>query len=273
MSERKLTQEEKDIVIKAYIKAYLGQVACGKKIGADTRIVKRILKEANITIRSFSEAAVVSNQNRRKYFINEEYFDTESPNMAYILGFLAAEGSVSKRDNSITIGLSLKDKDFLQSLLNEMDATYKIKEYVSSNGYDCCKVAFTSKKIKDKLSEYNIIPAKTFTFKFPKQLNKEYWIDFIRGYFDGNGSVSTAGNHAIRWQLCSATKDVLETIVQFFFEKYNISKTSILKQPRANHILYYIQYSSAPTRQIYHVLYTPNSLYLPRKKEKFEQIL
>ena len=84
--------------------------------------------------------------------------------------------------------------------------------------------------------------------------------------------MSTAGNNAIRWQLCSAAPDVLEKVVNYFYDRYKIEKPSILTQPRKAPI-YYIQYSSVPTRQIYHALYYKEDLlYLPRKKEKFEQI-
>ena len=79
----------------------------------------------------------------------------------------------------------------------------------------------------------------------------------------------------MRWQICSATSKLLEWIVNFFYEEYDIPKVNIQVQnrPGSQHTLYTIQYSSRATRQIYNVLYTPNSLYLRRKKEHFEEIL
>ena len=267
-----LTEYQKQIILDMYVTKKRGQVACAKAAGVTQYIVKRFLVESGIKIRNYSEAAIESNMARRKYNINDSYFDKESSNMAYILGFLVADGSISKCSNEIKIGLSATDKDFLSSIAKELNSNREIKEYINSDGFSCCEWHFTSKKIKDKLAEYNIIPAKTFCFKFPEKLNRKYWIDFIRGYFDGDGCVSTAGKSAIRWQVCSATKDVLQHIIDFFYEEYNIPKVCIYERKGKN-ITYYIQYSTVPTREIYKHLYTKNSLYLPRKKKKFEEIL
>lgn len=121
------------------------------------------------------------------------------------------------------------------------------------------------------MAEYNIVPEKTFTFTFPKKLGKKYWVDFIRGYFDGDGSVSTAGPHAIKWQLCSATKEPLEVISKFFEEQYNIPRPSILTEKRVNP-LYILSYSSTATRMIYDILYYKDCWKLERKYKKFTEI-
>lgn len=129
----------------------------------------------------------------------------------------------------------------------------------------------TSKQIKDRLSYYNIIPQKTFTFTFPKQLKKEYWRDFIRGYFDGDGSISSAGQSAIRFSLGSATKDVLEVIIEFFEENGIPKPTIYIRQGKKP--FYYFQYSTVPTRKIYDILYYDNCLCLPRKQEKYKELI
>lgn len=210
-------------------------------------------------------------QNQVKFKVEESFFEKESPEMAYVLGFIAADGTVRKKANEIKITVAKKDAELLEKF-KKLIGGRDIKFYQTADGYESATWVFTSKKIKDKLAEYNIVPNKTFSFVFPKKLKKEYWIDFIRGYFDGDGSISTAGPNAIRWQLCSATRDVLEVIKTFFEEDHNIPKVSILitqrKQP-----LYYIQYSSTSTRKIYDVLYYKDCLCLERKRKKFEELL
>ena len=103
------------------------------------------------------------------------------------------------------------------------------------------------------------------------KLSKEYWKDFIRGYFDGDGSISTAGPNAIRFQICSATEDVLKKIIDFF-EENDIPRVNIQVTYRNKNPLYYFQYSSTSTRKIYNILYYDNCLCLPRKKKKFEEV-
>ncbi len=266
-----LTEEEKDLIVYLYTVQGLGQLACAKAVGhSDVRLVRRVLKERKIKIRNFSESAIISNENRVKYSVNSSYFKTQTHNMAYILGILASDGTVSKRDNTIKLGLSSIDYDYLVMLSKELGSTRPIKTYTTSKGFSNSNLTIVSSEIKKDLSEYNIVPQKTFTFKFPTKLKREYWIDVIRGYYDGDGSVSTSGKHAIKWQIASATKDVLEHIVDFFFEEYNIPKVNI-RQERER--LYVICYSINATKMIYNHLYNEGCLYLPRKKEKYDKLI
>lgn len=273
VNKTQLSREEIDVIIDAYCNKKYGLVKTGKLVGVNQRIVRKVLINNNIHIRSLAEANRANSVNVRKYGVNDDYFNNESSNMAYILGFLAADGTVTKNGNRIKIGLSSVDRKFLELIKEELGAESNIFDYETSNGYMVSELGFTSQKIKQKLAEYNIIPGKTETFTFPTNLSKKYWIDFIRGYFDGDGSVGTAGPSAIRWQICSHRPQVLETIVEFLFEDYGIPKVSVQKNEHGNSFLYRIQYSNNSTRKIFQILYTPNSLYLPRKFEKFKSIV
>lgn len=269
-----LSQEEIDIILDGYCNKKYGLIKTGKLIGVGSSIVRRILLEHNIHIRSFSEAAAANSINKRSYNVNDNYFDMESPNMAYLLGFLAADGNISKDGNQIKIGLSSIDRGFLEVIKEELKSEHPILDYETNNGYSVSELKFTSAKIKKKLAEYNIVPCKTNTFTFPSNLGKEYWIDFIRGYFDGDGSVSTAGNSAIRFQICSHKPQVLETIVNFFYEQYQIPKVSVQKNMKqSGNYLYTIQYSTVSAKKIFSILYTKDALYLPRKYNKFKSII
>lgn len=232
-------------------------------------LVKKILKENNIQIRNFAEAARVSD--RDVITINHQYFKTENPNMAYILGLLASDGTIRKDSNSIKLTLAEKDSEILYKIKDELSYKGEVKHYQDSKGYENATLTFTSKEIKEDLAKYNIVPSKTFTFSFPKNLKKEYWKDFIRGYFDGDGSISSAGKSAIRAQICSAQKETLETIVNYL-EECGIQKPSIQIAQRVKP-LYYFQYSSTRTRQFFSVIYYENCLCLKRKYNKFIELI
>lgn len=267
-----LPQETVDKILDLYCNKQYGQQKISKIVGVGIRIIRRTLLENNIHIRSFAEASKASAKYRRKYEVNDNYFDTQKPNMAYILGFLAADGSVSKDSNQIKIGLSAVDVDFLEMIKREMGIKNPILTYTTNNGFEVSELRFTSQKIKQELATYNIVPRKTYSFEFPQKLEKQYYKDFIRGYFDGDGSVSTAGPSAIRFQICSNRPGVLKVIIDYFKE-CGIPPVSILKQPRGDNTLYYFQYSTIPTKDIFNILYYPECLCLPRKYKKYKSLL
>ena len=262
------TKEQEKIALDCYVNQKRGIEYSRKQANCSLNTFNMILKDNHITKRNLSEAAVASNQNRALYK-NEDYFDVETPNMAWLLGFLASDGNVSKRDNTIKIALSSVDLEILEKIKKELDIENSIHSYTNRQGFDYCALSWTCKKHKDKLAEYSIVPNKTFIIEPPYKLDKKYFIDYIRGYFDGDGSVNyLSSNDALRWQICAANKEILQWMIDVLYEQYDIPKVRVLTQPR-KHTLYYFQYSTNSTKKIFDVLYTENSLYLKRKKDKF----
>lgn len=237
-----------------------------KKYNISSYVFNKILKNHGV---EKYDPRFMYPQNQRKYPLNEDFFFSQTADMAYVLGILASDGTVRKNSNEVKLTLAAVDEDYLKHLQKLVGGT-PVKKYTDGKGYENVTWTFTSKRVKDELATYHIVPNKTFTLKFPLKLERKYWIDFIRGYFDGDGCISTAGSSAIRWQLCSKTKDVLEHIIDFFYEEYQIPKVSIYRRQDR---LYYFQYPSTSTRKIYDFLYTDGGLYLPRKKEKFQSLI
>ena len=270
---RNYTVQEEQKIIKLYTEEHRGQLYCAKTVlgVANVKYVKDILNKYNIPIRNRHEAAILSNKNRESDK-DKTYFSRENSNMAWMLGFLASDGYISKKDNEIGIGLARKDHDILEIIRNELKLQTPVKDYVNNLGYDCSKLTWSCAEHKRDLAKYSIVPAKTSILEPPLNLNPKYYIDYIRGYFDGDGSVSILQEHALRWQVCSATKPIIEFVINTLYNQYNIPKVNIQMQMRHNP-LYYCQYSTNATKQIYKILYTPNSLYLPRKYKHFTEII
>ena len=270
-NQRVLTYEEEKKVCDVYLNTK-NISECEKVIQAGQDVIRRCLQKYNL-YRTQEEAIKDTVKINRKYWVNDTFFDEETPDVAYIIGFLAADGCVSKKDNTVSLGLSSVDREILEKFRSLIGGR-PIDDYITSDGYNVSKWTVASKKIKDKLAEYNIVPQKTFTFTFPSKLKRENYIHFIRGYFDGDGSVSTAGPSAIRWQICATNQNVLVEIVNYLYKEYQIPKTSVLcSEKNRKSPIYYIQYSTVPTRLIYSILYPENCIYLQRKKKKFDEIV
>lgn len=118
--------------------------------------------------------------------LNHSSFDNLSEASAYWAGFLAADGNVDSK-NRVRIMLKYDDIGHLVKFANFLESTHKIQSNTTT--YDRCAFEFTSKNIVEKLySLYNIVPNKSLILLPPNSLGS-YIVDFIRGYFDGDGSL------------------------------------------------------------------------------------
>ena len=115
---------------------------------------------------------IVNRQNERGTNHNTfEIIDTEEK--AYWLGFLYADGCISKNQNIIQIALKRADKTHLEKFREFIGNTNnKITYSKNTKSYRFC---FNSKKIKQDLIKLGCIPAKSLTLKFPteKQIPKD----------------------------------------------------------------------------------------------------
>ena len=103
---------QKDKIIECYVNQKRGLGYTQKQAKCSKAQLDNFLAEQGIVKRTYGEAAVFSNQNRA-LGKDKEYFYHQSPNMAWILGFLASDGYVLTRENTIGWGLSAKDGEIL----------------------------------------------------------------------------------------------------------------------------------------------------------------
>lgn len=264
---KNFSKQEEQYIINEYINGK-SKNKLRKEFNVSEGVIKRILKKYNIPIRQVQQA------NKRKYNINDSYFDIENSNMAYILGFWAADGNISKTENRLDLELSSKDRNILEQMRKELQCERPIKIYQCQNGYEKNKLLFWSSKIKKKFIEYGIVPNKTYSSDFhaPYKLNKKYWIDYIRGFFDGDGCVKKIS--ALTFELNSTNKQFLLDIQLFLLEYYNIKTQISIAHNRKNQIVLYRLYCyGEQAKSIYNILYTKNSLFLQRKYDKWNELL
>lgn len=240
-----------------------------KETGISVYRLKKILIAEGIHIRSKEEQNKYSPQNQRKYKVCDNFFEELNSINVYLIGFLAADGSIQK-DGGIKIGLSSIDKPFLEKIRTLLQSDYPIRDYLTKDGFSVSEFIFRSEKIKQKLAEYGIVNNKTKIFNFPYNLPKEFYIDFIRGYFDGDGTFCIAGQYR-RASLCGYNQKFLQDVVNILESQYGIPKVKIQKDNRCN--IYYFQYSQTSAQKLYKLFYQNNPvLYLPRKYKKCLQL-
>lgn len=270
-----LTQEQKQIILQEYVINKRGQQYVAKEAKCSIYMVKKFLKEQNIQIRNFSEAATLSNKNRT-YKVNHNYFKIENENMAWLLGFIAADGCISSQRNQIIINLSRTDREILERIKMEIGSERQICDYQNKDGFLCSSFAWTSEESVKDLQKYNIVPKKTSILKPPYPLQEKFIIDYIRGYFDGDGTICYLNsNKSLRFSIGGASKEVISYIENHLI-KLGISEVHIQEQKFINSNLpfYYIQHSTNDAKQIYSLFYNDcPKMFLKRKKDHYEELL
>ena len=105
--------------------------------------------------------------------------------MAYILGFIVADGNLQKDGNYVKIEISPKDVEVLNFICEQITPGYQLKQSRPTE----IRWYPASATLKSDLMLLGVRPAKTGREVVPLMPKKFMW-DFIRGYFDGDGSVS-----------------------------------------------------------------------------------
>lgn len=204
--------------------------------------------------------------------LNESFFSTiDTEEKAYWLGFILADGNVSKGryQYTISVGLAAKDRKQLEKLRAALNATYEIKDTFSitkNKRYPSVRLSVNSKQMKDDLIRIGCPPLKTNTATFYKDIEHHLLHHYIRGYFDGDGSLSVT---SILWRIdIIGTKDVTENLLRVF-KGLTDTKTNLYPKGKQfycsvggiNYVL-----------TIMHWIYKDATIYLERKYEKYLEL-
>ena len=137
----------------------------------------------------------------------------DSSDKFYWIGFITADGNISKNFLSLTIQLKGEDRGHLEKFKKFICSDAPIKEVYTTQGHLSYKITINSKELCVYLNDfYNVFPNKSLKMVFPDNIPKEYIKDYIRGFFDGDGSIYFTRKGQPTFSLSSGTKTFLETI-------------------------------------------------------------
>lgn len=127
-----------------------------------------------------------------KYHVNEAFFDSWTQEMAYVLGYFYADGSLEDASylRGKYIRVSSVERYSILRIKRWLGSEHTIVEQKPAweNGKTKYLLRIGSHKLYDKLTSLGLYPNKSLTIQFP-DIPKEYLHHFIRGYLDGDGCV------------------------------------------------------------------------------------
>lgn len=275
--KQEVSREIQDKIIEVYNKGYgLNRVAKELNLPFSFDKIKSILQDNGIKLRNYVEAKQAAQMpDLRKYNINDNY-TLESHNGAWLLGFIAADGYLPVThgaNNRITIGLARQDEEVLDLIKKDLQYTGPIYQYENTDGFPASSLSFTSKSIRQKIESYGIGNNKTFQLGKLPNLPDEYMMDFIRGFFDGDGSViEPKDGHKICTSFTCASSTFLKEIQEYLKQKIGLQSNAKIQETQRVHIIYNLNYSTNDSFKLCDAMYLNNYLALPRKKKHYLSI-
>lgn len=264
------TKEQKEKIVNLYVEEKLSTPKIGKIMGCNYNKICRILDEYGIER---------TNNGLRKYHLNETYFDSiDTPNKAYLLGLLGADGCNFPPKGTVFIALQETDRELLEKInieignetpLRVVDQSKRKsdKNYSYSN---MCVLNMYSKHICTSLEKLGVIRNKSLELKFPN-IDEDLYSHYLRGYFDGDGSVyqhvKNEHNKKITLtftsteQFCKKIKEIVENKLGIYCGIYDASCH--------NGITKVASLSGASAIKLLDWMYKDADLYLQRKYDRY----
>lgn len=174
--------------------------------------------------------------------------------------------------------MAIKDEEILKKF---RDAIYPNRDrplyyFKRNNQVAFCEVYISNKQISKALSKNGCVQAKTFSLKFPYFLDEKLHNHFIRGVFDGDGSIvlSTlkSGEHKTMFSIIGY-RCFIQEINKILSQKCMLNENKLIDYKGKNQRIATVAFSGCrQCIKIRDYLYNNATIYLDRKYKKFNKL-
>lgn len=219
--------------------------------------------------------------------LNQDFFKAWSADMAYVLGFFAADGSMlANNRGGYYIEFNITDRIVLEHIQKATGSNHKITERVrdkrdNPKWKQMYRLQIGSKEWFTDLTLLRFTQQKSNSLAFPDVPDK-YLGHFVRGYFDGDGDgcvylnkLKFSDRKNERWILqslfTSGSRQFL-TDLHHILRSLGIQGGSIRAKERG----FDLRFSHKDSLALYGIMYNTSEVsdfFLPRKREKFQEAM
>lgn len=205
-----------------------------------------------------------------KYAVNENFFDSWSHDMSYILGFWFADGSMedASKIRAKYIRVSSTDKEVIDFIKNTLCSGHKINIRSKGRNKTSFLLRIGNHELYNSLQSLGVTTRKSLNMIFP-EVPKRFISDFVRGYFDGDGCVYYKGKR-MRIIFTSGSVDFLNKLEKIIRDNAGTTRQNIHHQKSSR--AYRLLYSTNDSDRIFKFMfYKKNLPHLRRKGKIFKQ--
>lgn len=265
ISGKEISEELKLTIVNLYNNGLsISKVA--DQVGVHKSTVSKWVKRAGSSIRDPKIA-------RRLYTHNPFAFDQSTPEKSYWLGFLLADGCVCrtiKGSPALAVALQQRDTTHLEKLKTFLGA----KHPIGNDDKRCCSsLVIHSDELVNSLETRGMFPRKSNTLEYPES-GLFYRNHFIRGYFDGDGSIYV--NEKVYRQPTASflgTEQFLLGLQEILNIETGLSANKLYRAGNSITVKSLAWTGRNNIKLLYQYLYQDSTVHLERKKQKFEYAL
>lgn len=214
--------------------------------------------------------------------LNQDFFKTWTPEMAYVLGYFAADGSMLENGRGgHYIEFTTTDQCLLSFIKQVCGASQRItiRSRRNAKWKEQYRLQIGSRKWFANLTQLGFTQAKSNTLHFP-QIPPEHASHFVRGYFDGDGCVyfntltfadRPRPRPILMTLFTSGSKTFLRSLWDVLKDN-GVQGGSLKKKARGFELAFSHRDSLALHLFMYHTAPISN-LYLPRKRQGLEKAI
>jgi hypothetical protein len=203
-----------------------------------------------------------------KHTVNENFFKTWTPEMAYILGYIFADGNINwdieKSYRALTITAAEKDAKHLENIRVMIGSTKPLLYSKNTKSY---RLIVNNSTICKDLMRLGVTPKKSLTVKFPN-VPKPFLNHLVRGVIDGDGNVRYVNRKRSPYfeiTISSGSEKFLTSL------STQLTKLGIAaKVWRNKNGVYILQYSCSKGIKLANWIYDGSMLHLQRKYEQYK---
>jgi hypothetical protein len=253
-----------------------------KRTGKSFYYIKSVLTKNN-------KKVIKTNTYNQKYTCNQDYFDViDNERKAYFLGLIYADGCVSIRKiknkpNTFTyvmrICLKKTDDYLLKELSLDIFGMDLVKYYKykgkKSKYEDSASLCVYNKYLCESLIRIGCVPRKSLILELPQQqvIPEQFFHHFIRGYFDGDGTVGAykdrtkrVYNKILSYGFCGS-KNFMVGLKEFFLKKFGIHSSLVEDKITTFSTL---SIAAQPSiKVLFSYMYNNASIFMLRKHDRF----
>lgn len=202
-----------------------------RQFNCTRQIIQIIMEKHGISRRKRSQARVLAIKHgkfeRFEYDdIDESFFKSWTPAMAWVLGLIFTDGNFQNTPGrGLRISIHSMDLEMLEKMRALLKSSREIK--IKPQSYDKSKhiyrFEFYREEMRKDLASLGLTERKSLTMQFPN-VPDQFVRHFIRGCWDGDGSVYLEKERRIEANYVSGSKEFIKKLVHELF-KVGISRS------------------------------------------------